>query len=185
MSLRVFTWLLLCVGIIILNISTADAASLETLMMPGKLIEGHAKFEGQCIKCHEHFSKRGQSRLCLDCHKKVAADVRVHKGFHGRIRDIDSTECTLCHTEHKGRSADIVMLDKDTFEHSATDFPLKGAHIDVRCASCHKAGRKYREALSGCIDCHRNDDPHNGHLGTDCARCHTVQAWRKVEFDHD
>ncbi len=185
MSKGFFAWLLLCLGVMVLNMYTADAASLETLMMPGKLIQGHAKFEGQCKKCHERFSKRGQSKLCLDCHKKVTADINSHKGYHGRIRDINTTECKLCHTEHKGRRADIVMLDKETFDHGATDFPLRGAHINVRCASCHKPRLKYREAPSGCIDCHKKDDPHKGHLGSDCAKCHTVRAWKSVEFNHD
>ncbi len=169
----------------ILNTHPAAAFSLETLMMPGKLIQGHAKVEAQCKKCHERFSKRLQNPLCLDCHKKVAADVRRHRGFHGRIPDIQHTECKRCHTEHKGRDADIVGLDKETFDHGSTDFALKGAHTDVPCAACHKPGHKYREAAHRCNSCHKKDDPHEGRLGTDCAKCHTVRAWRKVGFDHE
>ena len=75
MSKGSFARLMLGLGMMVLNITAAHSTSLETLMMPGKLVQGHAKFEGECIKCHERFSKRGQSRLCLDCHKKVAVDV--------------------------------------------------------------------------------------------------------------
>ena len=169
----------------IFYLSTATAASLETLMMPGEVIQGHAKYENDCKNCHVRFSKTNQNELCLKCHKKIAGDVNAKEGFHGHIKDIGNTECKSCHTEHKGRKADIVLLDKETFDHDATDYPLKGAHTHVKCGSCHKPKARYREAPAKCYDCHKSDDPHRESLGKDCAKCHNEQTWKKVKFDHD
>ncbi|MFA5082497.1 MAG: cytochrome c3 family protein, partial [Hydrogenophilaceae bacterium] len=93
--------------------------------MPGKVIQGHAKYETECRKCHIPFDKAGQSRLCLDCHKEVAADVRGKTGLHGRQAERD---CRACHSEHKGRAARIAEFDQDKFDHARTDYPLRGSH---------------------------------------------------------
>ncbi len=164
---------------------TAKAASLEELVMPGPVIQGHAKLESDCGQCHTPFSKTSQSTLCLACHKETNADVTGQQGFHGRIKNIATTECKQCHTEHKGRDADIVLLDKETFNHRATDFQIGGAHARVVCASCHVAGKKFRQAPSECVACHKADDRHKGTLGKDCASCHTDKGWREARFDHD
>lgn len=153
--------------------------------MPGEVIQGHAKWEEHCGKCHEPFSKEAQSRLCLNCHKEAAEDIRSGKGFHGRIEEIEQRACKSCHTEHKGRKADIVQLDQENFDHAKTDFRLKGAHLKVNCASCHQAEFKYREAPSQCIGCHKQDDPHKEELGEKCADCHEEGGWKKHTFDHD
>lgn len=161
------------------------AATLEEMLMPGPVIQGHAKFESACNKCHERFSKTSQSRLCLACHKEAASDISSHMGFHGRIKNIATAECKQCHTEHKGRTANIVPFDKETFDHGATDFPLAGAHTRVACASCHRPNTKYRQAPAACVACHKADDRHRGRLGETCAKCHTDQDWRSARFDHD
>ena len=62
---------------LIREIPKALAQSLEGVLMPGKVITGHAKVEDQCVKCHIRFDKAAQDRLCLDCHKDVARDLRV------------------------------------------------------------------------------------------------------------
>ncbi len=41
----------------------AAASSLETLIMPGKVINGHAKWETACEKCHEPFRKTMQNSI--------------------------------------------------------------------------------------------------------------------------
>ncbi len=58
---------------------------LEKLIIPGPVIQGHAKFEKDCGKCHEPFSRQTQTRLCLDCHKETAADRTSKKDFTGYI----------------------------------------------------------------------------------------------------
>ena len=163
----------------------AAAASLETLIMPGKVTNAHAKLEQDCSQCHDRADRGRQTALCLKCHKDVAADVSRHAGFHGRLQGIDTLQCKACHSEHVGRDADIVKLSRPSFDHSRTDFPLAGAHATSACEGCHKPGRKYREAPSACNDCHRVDDPHGGKLGANCASCHEASRWAGTRFDHD
>src|SRR5215472_12311335 len=121
----------------------AEAVNPETLLMPGKLTAAHAKWEEQCSQCHDRSDRGRQTRLCLDCHKEIASDLTQHRGFHGRLPGIDSSECRACHSEHLGRNGDIVKLVRERFNHDQTNYPLKGAHAAVPCASCHVAGKPW------------------------------------------
>jgi len=170
----------------VLQAVAAQGQSLfEKLVMPGEVFEGHAKYEKTCGSCHEPFSKESQKRLCRECHKDIAKDIDDKKGMHGRRPDIANTECKHCHTEHKGRGADIVAFDPQTFNHKYADFEIKGGHKQVQCGACHVPKKKYREAPLSCIGCHKKDDPHKGALGEDCQKCHSEEGWRKPKtFDH-
>ncbi|HEY9051971.1 MAG TPA: cytochrome c3 family protein [Gammaproteobacteria bacterium] len=163
----------------------ARAADIEQLVMPGKLIKGHEKYEKECTNCHSSFSKKEQKKLCADCHEDIKKDINSKQGFHGRNILAINQECRQCHTDHIGRDADIIKLDKETFNHSLTDFELKGMHKRTQCGLCHKSDKKYREALSQCFDCHEKNDPHDGKLGKKCESCHSENAWQKIKFDHD
>lgn len=165
--------------------SNAFAADIETLFMPGKVIEGHAKWETQCAKCHSRFSKTTQNRLCLDCHEDIAKDVDAKRGFHGLSTGVRDAECKSCHSEHLGRDAHIVPLNRATFDHDLTDFKLEGTHKALVCDGCHKPGKKFAEAPAQCYACHREQDRHNGNLGKKCDQCHTPKRWNDFEFDHD
>ncbi len=175
------------VGLLLWTASVVHGQGLEALVMPGKVIEGHAKIEAQCENCHKRFDKAAQNRLCLDCHKDVATDMSANRGYHGRGSEVQGKECRACHTEHKGREARIAAFDTGKFDHAATDFALRGAHARaaVECKSCHAAGRRWREASAGCVDCHRRDDTHKGALGPKCADCHDERTWKEPVFDHD
>jgi len=178
-------WLLILhICIAFACISIAEASVFDKMVMPGKLIQGHAKYEAECANCHESFSKSDQSSLCLDCHEKVSSDVKKRKGFHGKSKIVKNRSCKSCHTDHKGRKKDVVGLDIETFNHVMTDFPLKGQHIQEKCSSCHKKDKKYREALSACYSCHKDDDVHKKKLGTKCYKCHSETSWGKMKFDH-
>ena len=161
--------------------------SMEHALMPGELSKAHAKFEVDCKNCHKFFHQGKQSVLCLDCHdhKNIADDIKNKKGFHGRITDIDTKECRVCHREHQGRNVSIVLLDMQTFDHNATDFALRGSHLTVACQACHKVGKKYHEAKHECIDCHKKDEPHKGKLGKVCNSCHRESTWNDFQYDHD
>lgn len=164
--------------------SLAHGGVLETLVMPGPVVAGHAEIESQCGKCHEPFHAEAQRGLCLDCHDAVAADQRERRGYHGRHPVAAKAECRSCHGEHQGRDADVVGLDRAAFDHAVTDFALEGLHATVRCEACHASGKPFREAGQACVDCHGDADPHRGELGTDCAGCHDVRGWRDARFDH-
>ncbi len=181
--LRTFlTWLMISFSFAFLPVS-ARADTVESVLMPGKVIEGHADLESDCNNCHARFKKSAQTALCLDCHKDVAKDVTQKQGYHGRLKD---EECRACHTEHKGRTMNNAPLDEKTFDHRLTDFALKGGHATAKvvCRDCHKPKVKFRDAPSDCFACHRKDDTHKGSLGTQCADCHEESDWKKTRFDH-
>ena len=182
--MRSIVRLALAIGVLLLFPTVGSANVFEKLVMPGEVIEGHAKLEDKCENCHEPFSKESQARLCLACHKDVATDIDGGRGFHGKRPDIKGTECKHCHTDHKGRGEDIVRLDREIFDHAITDFPLLGSHAKVKCANCHEPKRKLRDAPGQCNDCHKSDDPHRGRLGEVCADCHDTEQWPKARFDH-
>jgi len=159
------------------------AQSLESVLRPGDLIEGHAKWEEDCSRCHVRFERAAQDRLCAECHKAVGRDMRERSGYHGRQ---NAQPCRTCHTDHKGRAARIVVLDKQKFDHAESDFLLRGKHREAACDKCHQAAKKWWEAPTDCYACHRKDDTHKGSLGTTCADCHTENDWKeKARFDHD
>src|SRR5258708_28726873 len=149
-------------AIVLMAASAAHAGTVETLLMPGKVSQAHIKQESSCANCHDRSNARPQSALCLDCHKDVAADVQEQGGFHGRMQNAGAGECRACHTEHKGRAADIVQLDRWQFNHRLTDFELTGAHASLNCASCHTKDEAFRKATPTCISCHKADDVHHG-----------------------
>ena len=193
--------LFLVTSLTLLTSLSVNAANVTGLLMPGPLVEGHAKFENDCKRCHQLFSEEPQRRLCLDCHKLVAADIQAKQGFHGKSKNVGQSECRVCHTDHTGRNADIVLLDVETFDHQNTDFDLKGPHLRIHCSGCHNPKlikaevlnkqqvenwelRKHRNAPGLCIDCHKKDEPHQGRLGEKCQDCHQSEQWTKNNFKH-
>lgn len=122
-----------------------------------------------CASCHTKSLKEPKLQTsCVSCHKKDDS----HKGRNG-------PQCANCHDAFSWTAA--------RFDHNTkTKFPLRGAHKNVRCESCHL--QPVTTALPGraCIDCHREDDPHKGGEGEDCAACHNEASWTaSVRFDHD
>lgn len=165
--------------------SASFALEIEKLFMPGEVISGHKKYEEDCKQCHERGRDITQKELCLDCHKEVRQDVQDKTGYHGLNDKAFTTDCRVCHTDHKGKDAQIVWLDDDRFNHKQTDYALVGKHRQTECSACHKKGKKYREAPSACIDCHKDDDIHKEKLGDKCESCHNPKAWSSEQFDHD
>lgn len=161
----------------------ASAISLESLVMPGPVIEGHADVEDNCRACHDPFDSEAQPALCLECHEGVAQDIANGTGFHGRSPQAGSAPCKSCHTEHEGRAADITGLQPELFDHAKTDFALAGAHANLICAACHEGGARHAATPTACSSCH-DDDPHAGRLGHDCASCHESSSWDQATFDH-
>ncbi|MDP1693832.1 MAG: cytochrome c3 family protein [Burkholderiaceae bacterium] len=158
------------------------AQTIESVIRPGDVIQGHAKWEEECSKCHVRFDRAAQDRLCMDCHKEVGQDMRERSGYHGRLKP---QACRACHTDHRGRAARIVELDKPKFDHAQTDYLLRGKHAKVECEKCHEPKKKYWQAASDCKACHRKDDVHKGSLGLKCADCHTENDWKEAKLDHD
>jgi len=175
------------IAIMLLQLTTgvsAYALDIEKLVMPGEVIEGHAKIEADCDACHKSFSRESQNVLCSDCHTAIAADQKAGRGFHGKDKTASTAQCASCHTEHLGRGASIVNLDTASFNHKLSDFELLGKHADSNCKDCHVADVAWRDAPQACLACHKDDDQHRGALGEDCAACHTPADWSQWTFDH-
>ncbi|MEM9102515.1 MAG: cytochrome c3 family protein [Pseudomonadota bacterium] len=167
---------------------TTQGLSLKRLLlMPGKLTQAHAEYENQCEKCHVEFDKSNQNPLCLDCHKEVRFDIENDMGYHGIVKSIEQQHCRECHTDHKGRDFNIVSIDIDNFNHNQTDYPLEGKHSALACSQCHVSNnnKKFRMESFECIDCHKDDDVHQGQLGQECKDCHSPFGWKESSFDHD
>ena len=105
----------------------------------GELTGAHAGFTGAkgCKTCHEAhdaspanwlaaaFTDNNITGRCTDCHKFGGPADRPHNAVFKTTgskggKAGKKTECTMCHTEHKGVEADISGLDNE------------------QCASCHK-----------------------------------------------
>jgi hypothetical protein len=171
-------------GIFATVCSPARAATLEGLLMPGKLSSAHADLESDCTQCHDRANRPQQAPLCGACHKDVAADIKDRRGFHGRRPEISTAQCNACHSEHLGREGKILTFSATAFDHKTADFKLDGAHQAVTCSGCHRAGKKFRQAPQKCVDCHDKAQPHEQKLGTDCASCHNTARWSEVKYDH-
>jgi hypothetical protein len=174
------------------------------LISPGKLSQPHAELDGvrQCTACHE-LRKRGVSApRCLQCHELLRTRIEAGHGYHASVRD---RNCGECHKEHFGREFALVRLDTASFDHAATGFALRGAHLGVFCSACHapaliKAadvlahpggaaflGRTMLGLPTACAGCHAGDDPHGAQFrGRACEDCHGEADWGWAErFDHD
>lgn len=113
---------------------------------------------------------------CLDCHKDP------HDGRFG-------LRCQSCHVTDGWNVLRNVSGERAF--HEKTDFPLKGAHVDVDCKTCHGPFPGIPPKFKGlkhetCADCH--PDGHEGQLlqvgkpALDCKECHTEQGFTPVIY---
>ncbi|MDE2437297.1 MAG: cytochrome C [Sphingomonadales bacterium] len=157
---------------------------MERLVTPGPLSSAHARLESRCDSCHSSFRKEAQNGRCTACHRGVGADIASGTHFHGRFGPARSGACKTCHSDHKGRGFGLIQLNRASFNHAFTDYPLTGAHQRVGCASCHN-GNDYRGVPRDCASCHARKDPHHGQLGRACQNCHVTTAWKSLQgFNH-
>ena len=111
----------------------------------------------------------GLSPACGTCHEDK------HQGRFG-------PNCAQCHGTTDWKSATV---NRQTFDHAKTRYPLTGEHRYVLCSSCHTAGANGQVRYAGlpfanCTDCHR--DPHKGEFRQGCDSCHTTFTWKKSNF---
>lgn len=154
-------------------------------ILTGYELEG-AHTEQDCEACHKtdfirdpqlkekKMTYLGLKQECLTC----------HQDYH---RETLGNNCMECHNYEKFRPA-------PGFDHSETDFVLKGKHQDVGCVDCHKKeaveGTEFQHfsnvAHSNCTSCH--EDVHNNRFGQNCTKCHAENSFTEVKglntFDH-
>lgn len=119
----------------------------------------------QCASCHSEVGEVTVTASCVGCH---AADD-PHAGTLG--------DCGSCHSNSDWSS-------EVRFDHDLSGFPLLGLHATVACTSCHESAN-FSSAPTQCVDCHQDDDVHEGGLGAQCDSCHSPNNWAQWQFDHD
>lgn len=162
---------------------------------PGDLVEAHSHLEGMsnCTLCHV-LGDKVTNEKCLDCHKEIQTRRDENKGYHASS-EVKGKECASCHNDHHGRNFEIIRFKKDTFNHSLTQYELKGKHAELDCEKCHKKdfiidkkllekNKTYLGLGQECLNCHA--DYHQKTLSKNCSDCHDHKAFKPVaNFDHN
>ncbi len=115
-----------------------------------------------CSSCHPNGVFKGTPTNCYACH---AADDN-HNGSYG-------TSCESCHVP--------TGWGNISFDHSLTNFPLTGQHVQLVCTQCHVSGQ-YTGLSTACVSCHNDPTFHAGAFGTTCNQCHTTSDWTSATF---
>ncbi|TAM44077.1 MAG: hypothetical protein EPN53_17190, partial [Acidobacteria bacterium] len=120
----------------------ATAFNHSTTMFP--LLGVHAT--QTCTTCHGDGVFKGKSTACVACHQTDYNNSKnpnhVQAGFP-----------TACETCHKVSDASWSL---GAFNHSATTFPLLGAHATQPCTACHGDG-VFKGKSTACVACHQTD----------------------------
>jgi len=134
-----------------------------------------------CLTCHPNHQAQGTDPACVTCHRSLYDSTtnpnHQASGF--------STDCALC---HQASDADWQSGNLGpNFDHSATAFPLTGAHRTVNCGQCHQGGQ-YTGTPTDCYTCHwtrTQDDVWQLQIGSQCGQCHNTTAWpTNVQWNH-
>ncbi|WP_319592237.1 hypothetical protein [uncultured Draconibacterium sp.] len=131
-----------------------------------------------CFDCHTQQNNYSLFS-CIDCHEHNQNEMDdEHRGINGY--SYNSLACFACHP--LGR-------EEGAFNHDVTGFPLKGAHIQNDCLSCHTEG--FSGTSSSCNSCHisnYNEAANPSHLSAgisqECETCHDEEGWSPSLFDH-
>lgn len=145
------------------DIAKFDHTAFDHALTDYPLKGGHLNIK--CVSCHLPDKPFHDAPTdCLACHKKD----EPHKGRLGK-------NCQSCHNESDWTDV--------SFDHGKTNFPLFGKHKEAACGACH-IDEVYEGLASKCIDCHKEDDTHEGAFGDACEDCHQPAAWIEIEFNH-
>jgi hypothetical protein len=138
-----------------------------------------------CNVCHASGVYAGLATTCVSCH------LTDYNGAASpnHLASLFPQQCNICHSTSVWQPA--------TFSHATTKFPLKGAHVNVACASCHLNGNYTGTTPTDCYTCHKTDytnttDPNhvaaNAYYNfTACDTCHlSPTVWTGAKFTaHD
>ena len=153
----------------------------------GQLV--HRSDGGECAVCHQvdgftparfGLAEHEQTRFPLqDAHRAVACN-QCHRALSANSKAgavqfwFEERACATCHRDtHMAQFADASGVTECTrchetagwavsrFDHTETQFPLRGAHAKVACASCHPVEAmqsvqavRYRPLDTACRRCH-------------------------------
>jgi hypothetical protein len=175
-------------------------------------LEGrHAKVE--CARCHKPVEEPARAAA-------PALTAPVHPASFVRYKPVPFQACTDCHKDpHQSRLGGsckgchtveswkkVAGVGAQKAFHERTRYPLRGAHLEASCESCHGPwpgvpARYKNMAFGTCTDCHA--DAHVGQLvkvakvgvtpavdlgARTCDRCHGMEGFLPARFeaeDHD
>ena len=157
--------------------SPANFKSHDAMFFPIYSGEHEGEWDN-CTDCHtqpENYSNFS----CINCHKHNKSEMDdEHRGINGY--SYNSMACFSCHPTGN---------EKSTFNHSSTNFLLKGAHLASTCLDCHTNG--FTGTSTECNSCHTNNynmasNPNHVNAGIDvnCEACHTETDWKPSLFNH-
>jgi len=140
---------------------------------------------------------------CAGCHASPRLQLASDKRGAPipRYRPIEHAECSACHSDaHRGAlgptcsrchtTASFATINRASFDHDRTRYPLRGRHTQVACEKCHSfsagGAAASKPAFATCSGCH-TPDPHAGTATlagrtVDCASCHSVEGWRPSSY---
>ncbi|MBK9104521.1 MAG: hypothetical protein IPL92_08110 [Saprospiraceae bacterium] len=139
----------------------------------------HVTIANQCASCHNG-DYTNTPNTCAGCHQDNY--TQTTNPNHTALQF--SNECTTCHTQSAWIPA--------SFPNHNDFYPLEGAHAVIanECAMCHTGN--YNNTPNTCVGCHLdnyNQTTNPSHtasgFGTDCATCHSQNAWQPASFNHD
>ena len=137
---------------------------------------------------------------CAKCHTvaRLAPRTSDKGALIPVFKPVSHKDCADCHADpHKGRLAgscdkchvtsSFQTINRKTFDHDATRYPLRGRHAAVACAGCHVGfpSQGMHPAFGSCNACHY--DAHAGKATlagrtVDCESCHTVDGYRPSTY---
>lgn len=130
-----------------------------------------------CTQCHVNEQYAGTPTACFACHE---AEYRETNAPDHEAQQFPQ-DCAICHS--------TAAWQPSTFDHSQSDFPLTGRHVQVNCTECHVGGQ-YNGTPTDCWACHESEyqsaDEHAASgYPHECAMCHSTNGWEPSTFDHD
>lgn len=184
-----------------------SAAAWQRMANPGTLSKAHAFLDHNCNACHTPV-KGAEATNCIVCHANDDNILqRQPTAFHA-----DVGNCKECHSEHRGRHAEMSVMDHNSLaivgrkqlEQSATVGSESAALLawlkEAGVSSSSNSSTKNtsdkvssifvhpkltaNERTLNCASCHQNDDRHFGLFGNNCSSCHEATRWNLPEFRH-
>ncbi|MDD9929184.1 MAG: multiheme c-type cytochrome, partial [Rhodospirillaceae bacterium] len=193
---------------------SGDGTTALSSVNPGPLSGGHQNFTAEegCATCHQqHSGDAGMwlqaswspgtlSKSCESCHTFSGPATSPHNETFQTAGGKRTTECTMCHTEHKGADAQITQLSdsqcnachekqfnnfSDGHPSFSEDYPSRRRtaivfdHTNHFSKHFQDARFETRAPKDRCISCH-NVDQAARHVPVrsfeeSCARCHENQ----------
>ncbi len=137
-----------------------------------------------CTDCHvgNNYTFTAANTDCYGCHLAAWQSTATLGGNvpNHITAGFPSSQCATCH--------DTLLWADGKFDHSATGWPLQGAHVTTPCASCHIGANAFAltSANTDCYGCHQaawlstqtlgGQVPNHiaAQFSTSCVSCHTT-----------